>query len=125
MTTTLEKAIIAFNTLNSLNSIRMKSSATSRKLFNLKTLAKPATEFYQEEEKKIIDDLGGKIMEDGTIVFSDQKEGMAKLSEGRVELLKSEWEIPIDKPIIFRDAEGVQVSGNEIEALQGLANFIE
>lgn len=125
MTTTLEKAIIAFNTLNSLNSIRMKSTATSRKLFSLKMLVKPATEFFQEEEKKIIDDLGGKIMEDNTIVFSDQKEGMKKLTEGRNELLKSEWEIAIDKPVIFRDAEGIQISGNEIEALQGLANFIE
>ena len=125
MTTTLEKALIAFNILNKLGDIRMKSTATSRKLFSLKILVKPASEFYMEEEKKIIEDLNGKVMEDNTIVFSDQKEGMKKLTEGREELLKSEWEIAIDKPVIFRDAEGIQISGNEIEALQGLADFIE
>ena len=126
MTTTLEKTLSAFYLLNSLNSVRMKSTATSRKLFSLKTLTKPAFEFYQEEEKKIIEDLGGTIAEDRTIIFSEnQEENFKKLAEGRSELYKSEWEIPIDKPVIFHDAEGVQVSGNDIEILQGLADFIE
>ena len=126
MTTTLEKTLSAFYLLNSLNSVRMKSTATSRKLFSLKTLTKPAFEFYQEEEKKIIEDLGGTIAEDRTIIFSEnQEENFKKLAEGRSELYKSEWDIPIDKPVIFHDAEGVQVSGNDIEILQGLADFIE
>ena len=126
MTTTLKKALDAFYLLNSLNSFRMKSTATSRKLFGLKVLAKPAFEFYQEEEKKIIADLGGTVAEDGTIIFSEnQEEKFKKLADGRTELFKSEWEIPIDKPLIFHDAEGVQVSGNDIEILQGLAEFIE
>ena len=42
MTTTLEKTLSAFYLLNSLNSVRMKSTATSRKLFSLKALTKPA-----------------------------------------------------------------------------------
>lgn len=125
METTLKKAIDAFYLLNNLNGIRMKSPATSRKLFTLKQLVKPAFEFYQEEEKKLIADLNGKIAEDNTIIFSDEKEGFKKLAEGRTELMKSEWEIQIDKPVIFRDAEGVQISGNDIETLQGLADFIE
>ena len=126
MTTTLEKTLSAFYLLNSLNSVRMKSTATSRKLFSLKALTKPAFEFYQEEEKKIIEDLGGTIAEDRTIIFSEnQEENFKKLAEGRSELYKSEWEIPIDKPVIFHDAEGVQVSGNDIEILQGLAEFLE
>jgi hypothetical protein len=126
MTTTLEKTLSAFYLLNSLNSVRMKSTATSRKLFSLKALTKPAFEFYQEEEKKIIEDLGGTIAEDSTIIFSEnQDENFKKLAEGLSELRKSEWEIPIDKPVIFHDAEGVQVSGNDIEILQGLAEFLE
>lgn len=125
MKTTLKKTLDAFYLLNSLNSVRMKSTATSRKLFGLKTLVKPAFEFYQEEERKIIADLGGKIAEDNTIIFADEKEGFKKLAEGRTELMESEWEIPIDKPVLFHDSEGVQVSGNDIEALQGLADFIE
>ena len=125
MKTTLKKTLDAFYLLNSLNSVRMKSTATSRKLFGLKALVKPAFEFYQEEERKIIADLGGKIAEDNTIIFSDEKEGFMKLAEGRTELLESEWEIPIDKPVLFHDSEGVQVSGNDIETLQGLADFIE
>lgn len=125
MKTTLKKTLDAFYLLNSLNSVRMKSTATSRKLFGLKALVKPAFEFYQEEERKIIADLGGKIAEDNTIIFADEKEGFKKLNEARMELWKSEWEIPIDKPVLFHDSEGVQVSGNDIEALQGLADFIE
>ena len=126
MKTTLGKALDAFYLLVSLNNVRMKSPATSRKLFSLKALTKPAFEFYQEEEKKIIEDLGGTIAEDGTIIFSEnQEENFKKLAEGRSELRKSEWEIPIDKPVIFHDAEGVQVSGNDIEILQGLAEFLE
>jgi len=125
MKTTLKKTLDAFYLLNSLNSVRMKSTATSRKLFGLKTLVKPAFEFYQEEERKIIADLGGKIAEDNTIIFADEKEGFKKLAEGRTELMESEWEIPIDKPVLFHDSEGVQVSGNDIETLQGLADFIE
>ena len=125
MKTTLKKTLDAFYLLNSLNSVRMKSTATSRKLFGLKALVKPAFEFYQEEERKIIADLGGKIAEDNTIIFADEKEGFKKLAEGRTELMASEWEIPIDKPVLFHDSEGVQVSGNDIETLQGLADFIE
>ena len=125
MKTTLKKTLDAFYLLNSLNSVRMKSTATSRKLFGLKALVKPAFEFYQEEERKIIADLGGKIAEDNTIIFADENEGFKKLNEARMELWKSEWEIPIDKPVLFHDSEGVQVSGNDIEALQGLADFIE
>ena len=125
MKTTLKKTLDAFYLLNSLNSVRMKSTATSRKLFGLKALVKPAFEFYQEEERKIIADLGGKIAEDNTIIFADEKEGFKKLNEARMELWKTDWEIPIDKPVLFHDSEGVQVSGNDIEALQGLADFIE
>ena len=125
MKTTLQKSIEAFQLINNLNSIRMKSTATSRKLFGLKTLLKPNFEFYMEEEQKLVEELGGKITEDGKIVFSNQEEDTKKFLEGREELNKTECEIAIDTPIIFRDAEGVQVSGNDIETLQGLADFIE
>ena len=103
----------------------MKSSTTARKLFNLKKLLEPNFEFYAEEEKKLIDALGGTVAEDGSILFADQQEGLTKLQEGRKELLSSECDIPIDTPILFRDAEGLQVSGREIEILQGLAEFTE
>ena len=126
METTVGKAIDAFYLLNNLNAVRMKSPATSRKLFSLKSLVKPAFEFYQEEEKKLIEDLDGKIADDNTIIFAeDQEKKFKKLADGRAELLKTEWEIAIDKPVLFRDAEGVQISGNDIETLQGIAKFIE
>ena len=125
MKTTLGKALDAFYLLVSLNNVRMKSPATSRKLFSLKQLTKPAFEFFQEEEKKIIEELGGKIAEDNLIIFHDEKEGFSKLNEGRKKLRECEWEIPIDKPVIFRDAEGIQISGNDIETLEGLAKFTE
>lgn len=127
MKTTLRKALEAYQLVINLNGVRMKSTATSRKLFGLKVLLKPNFDFYREEENKLVEELGGKIGEDGTVVFADQKEGVKKFLEGRAEIDATECEIPIDTPIIFRDAEGVQVSGNDIELLQelGLAEFKE
>ena len=127
MTTTLKKAIDAYRILSDLNNIRMKYTATSRKLFNLKLIVKPALEFCNDEELKLVNEIGGKIMEDGTILFNDQKTGMQKFSEGQKELWKSEWDIPLDIPVVFHDDEGVEVSGNDIELLQelGLARFEE
>ena len=126
MKTTLERAVTAAQIIARLNSIRMKSSATARKLFELKKLLEPNFEFYAEEERKLIDELGGAVADDGAILFAgDQAEGLKRLAEGRKELFASEAEIPIDKPIIFRDAEGLMVSGDEIAALDGLADFKE
>ena len=125
MKTTLEKAIGAAQIIARLNTTRMKFSATARKLFELKKLLEPNFEFYVEEERKLIEELGGTIKEDGAILFANQKDGIQKLSEGRKELLATECEIPIDKPIIFHDSEGVQVSGDEIGLLDGLADFME
>ena len=121
----LERAVSAAQIAARLNSVRMRSSATARKLFSLKKLLEPAFEYYSQEEKKRIEELGGAIQEDGTILFPDQEAGLKKLREERAELLDDEWEVPIDTPIIFRDAEGVQVSGNDIEVLDGLADFKE
>jgi hypothetical protein len=65
------------------------------------------------------------VAEDGSILFADQPAGIQKLSEGRKELLETEVDVPIDTPIIFRDGEGIQVSGDEIGILEGLAEFKE
>ena len=125
MKTTLQKSIEAYKLINNLNSVRMKSTATSRKLFSLKKLLEPNFEFYAEEERKLIADLGGTVTEDGAILFPDQENGLKQLADGRRELLATECDIPIDTPIIFHDSEGVQVSGDEIAILDGLADFKE
>ena len=125
MKTTLDRAISAAQIIARLNAVRMKSSATARKLFSLKKLLEPNFEFYAEEERKLIAELGGTVTDDGAILFPDQDEGLRKLAEGRKELLASECDVPIDTPIIFHDSEGVQVSGAEIEILDGLADFKE
>ena len=111
--------------VNRLNGIRMKNTATARKLFSLKKLLQEPLEFYIEEEKKLIEELGGAIQTDGTIIFPNQDEGMKKLTEGRKKLGAAEWEVPIDTPIIFRDNEGLVLSGDEIGNLDGLADFKE
>ena len=125
MKTTLDKAIDAARVVARLNGTRMKSSATARKLFNLKKLLEPNFEFYAEEERKLVTELGGQIMDDGQIIFTDQQDGMKQLAEKRKEILASECEIPIDTPIIFHDSEGIQLSGDDIAALDGLADFKE
>jgi hypothetical protein len=125
MTMTLERAVSAAQIVARLNAVRMNSSATARKLFSLKKLLEPNYEFYAEEEKKLIEDLGGAVSDDGTILFSDQKEGLKQLKAGREELLKTEVDVPIDPPVIFRDAEGLPVAGEEIGILKGIAEFKE
>ena len=125
MKTTLGNAIGAAQIVTRLNAVRMKSSATARKLFILKKLLEPNFEFYAEEERKLIADLGGTVTEDGAILFPDQENGLKQLADGRRELLATECDIPIDTPIIFHDSEGVQVSGDEIAILDGLADFKE
>lgn len=125
MKTTLERAIKAAQIVTRLNTVRMKSTATARKLFSLKKLLEPSFEFYAEEEQKLIADLGGTVGDDGVILFSNQAEGMKKLIAGRKELYETECEIPIDTPIIFHDSEGLQISGEEMEILDGLADFKE
>lgn len=125
MKTTMGKVINAAAVITRLNVVRMKNTATARKLFSLKKLIQPEFEFYAEEEKKLIDELGGTVTEDGAILFADQEEGLRKLAEGRKELQATECDIPIDTPIIFRDNEGIQVSGEELEILEGLAEFKE
>ena len=125
MKTTLDKAVMAAQIVNRLNGIRMKNTATARKLFSLKKLLQEPLEFYIEEDKKLIEELDGTIQPDGTIIFPNQEEGLKKLTEGRNKVLEAEWEIPIDTPIIFRDNEGLVLSGDEIGNLDGLADFKE
>lgn len=125
MRTTLENAIKAMQIVTRLNGIRMKNTGTARKVFSLKKLLEPNFEFYAEEERKLIEELGGTVTDDGAILFPEQEKGLQELSRGRQELLASECDIPIDTPIIFRDSEGLQVSGEEIGILDGLADFKE
>lgn len=125
MKTKLDRAVKAAQIVARLNAIRTKMPSTARKIFGLKKLLQENFEFYAAEESKLIDALGGNVAEDGTIIFHDQKEGMRQLTEGRRDLLETEVEISIDKPVIFRDSEGLQVSGEEIEILDGLADFKE
>ena len=125
MKTTLERAVSAAQIMNRLNGIRMKSSATARKIFALTEELKPNFDFYANEEKKLIEELGGAVSENGTILFSNQEEGIQKLKAGREELLKTEVDIHIDPPVIFRDSEGLPVAGEEIGILKGIAEFKE
>jgi hypothetical protein len=125
MKTTLERAVSAAQIMNRLNGIRMKSSATARKIFTLTEELKPNLDFYINEERKLIEELGGAVSENGTILFSNQEEGIQKLKAGREELLKTEVDIPIDPPVIFRDSEGLPAAGEEIGILKGIAEFKE
>lgn len=121
----LEQAVRAAKVVERLNTVRMKNTGTARKIFSLKKLLEPNFEFYAEEEVKLIKELGGTVNDDGVVLFQDQQAGMKKLAEGRKALFETEVDVPIDTPIIFRDAEGVQVSGEEIGLLDGLADFKE
>ena len=71
MKTTLENAIKAMQIVTRLNGIRMKNTGTARKLFSLKKLLEPNFEFYADEERKLIEELGGTVTDDGAILFGE------------------------------------------------------
>ena len=121
----LDTAVRAAQIVARLNTIRTKTPGTARKIFGLKKLLEANFEFYAEEESKLIASLGGRVAEDGSILFADQDKGMRGLSDGRRQLLDTMVEVPIDTPVIFHDSEGLQVSGEEIGILEGLADFRE
>ena len=120
MKSTHGKALKAYLTLQAMGSKQIPSS-TAYKLFKLKKALLDVVEFQTEEEKKLVDECGGTITENGTIIIEDaekRKEYAAKYKE----LEQMECDVEYNQ-IKLSSAEIKEMSINEMEALEDFVNF--
>ena len=118
MKTTQEKALNAYAALNRMSQRNM-NSFTAYKLFKLKKALQDPVDFRIEQERKMIEELGGTLTETGQAVL--ESESQKTFSEKVKELNALECEIEREKTVIFL-AEIKDISLAEIEALE---DFIE
>lgn len=118
MKTTQEKALNAYAALNRMSQRNM-NSFTAYKLFKLKKALQDPVDFRIEQERKMIEELGGTLTETGQAVL--ESESQKAFSEKVKELNALECEIEREKTVIFL-AEIKDISLAEIEALE---DFIE
>ena len=118
MKTTQEKALNAYAALNRMAQ-RSMNSFTAYKLFKLKKALQDPVDFRIEQERKMIEELGGTMTETGQAVL--ESESQKAFNEKVKELNAMECEIEREKTVIFL-AEIKDISLAEIEALE---DFIE
>lgn len=117
MKTTQRKVVDAYAVLNQMG--RKVTGKTAFALFRLKKQMKEIVEFQGEEEVKLVEQYGGKITEDGRILFGDKEMRTAFQMEQRK---LGDMECEID-PIVIGTGEIPQITMEEIEALDGIVNF--
>ena len=114
MKTTQEKALNAYAALNRMAQ-RSMNSFTAYKLFKLKKALQDPVDFRIEQERKMIEELGGTMTETGQAVL--ENESQKAFNEKVKELNALECEIEREKTAIFL-AEIKDITMAEIEALE-------
>ena len=118
MKTTQEKALNAYAALNRMAQRNM-NSFTAYKLFKLKKALQDPVDFRIEQERKMIEELGGTMTETGQTVLENESQKV--FNEKVKELNALECEIEREKTVIFL-AEIKDITLAEMEALE---EFIE
>lgn len=120
MKTTQGKAVSAYLALTRMGQVRLPSTV-AYKLFKLKSALKGAYDFQAEEEQKMIDEFGGKMLENGQIIIGDEAQrGLFKQAQKKLE----ETEIDVEvNPISLSSAEIREITINDLEALDGFVEF--
>lgn len=115
------RAYAAYIALNQIRNIVKGMDALH--VFHMKNVLKEAVEFMGEEETKLVEAAGGKILENGMVVIADpekQKEFMAerkKLDELPLQV--------IPEPIRIAISRCPDVTAEQIEMLDGFVIFEE
>lgn len=119
MAQTQLRALIAYAALT-----RMGQKATGKaafSLFRMKQKLEQVVRFQGEQEKTLAEKHGTKIMEDGTLIFPDDKEKAAFMEDKKalydmeIEPAIETIKVPIDKL--------PEINMEEIEALNGFIEF--
>lgn len=122
MKTTHRKAVEAYLTLVKLSDVR-RAPATQIKLFKLKKLLQPSFEFTGEEEKKLIEELGGVVDDLGKVTFQ-KTEDLVQYNKERIKLLELECEVDLEKKMTVHSEELKEISLAEMEALETFIDFV-
>lgn len=118
MKTTQKKVIEAYAALNQMG--RKVSGQTAFTLFRFKQQQlKPIVEFQGEEEAKLVEQFGGKITEEGRIIFAENEKRDEFLKEQR-KLGEMECDV---ETIEIRMTDVPEITMQEIETLDGLIIF--
>jgi len=118
MKITQDKAIMGYRALLGLG--EKVTGSTAFDLFLLKGELKTVFDFRVEEENKLIDKCGGKMTEEGRVIFADPKKRILFEKES-AELDKMEHEIKNEVTILLSAAPTITMQ--EIEALDGIVTF--
>lgn len=121
MKTTQEKALNAYAALNRMAQ-RSMNSFTAYKLFKLKKALQDPVDFRIEQERKMIEELGGTMTETGQTVLDS--ESQKAFNEKVKELNALECEIEREKTVIFL-AEIKDITLSEMEALEDFIKWKE
>lgn len=121
MKATQKQALTAYILLNQM-SAKPLNSFTAYKLYRLKKALKDPVEFQIEQERKIAEDLGGEITEDGRL---NLPEGKAEEYESRhKELVEMECDIDAEKVEIHMK-ELPNISMADMETLEAFIEWKE
>lgn len=119
ITTTIGKA---FNAYLALCRIRGKvRGKTALDLFHLKNVLQEKVDFCNDAELQLVEDHGGKILDNGTIIIADPEKKKAYL-KARQDLNDMECEINED-PVTVDLEKNPDITMEDIELLDGFVIF--
>lgn len=116
------KIIDAYKVLNKLSSCPLPIKVAYA-IHKLRTVLKPAWDFQCEEEGKLIDWLNPSVTDSGDLMFKnwDDKQEFLRVQN---EIAEQEQEIDF-QPVTVGMLEGITLSANDIDALDGFVTFKE
>ena len=93
-------------------------------MFRLKKKLKDVVEFQTEQENAIVEELGGKVLENGSVLFDD-KSKYPEFAAKQKELDEMECEVEGDEKIIMVMKEMPEMSIADLEALEPFIDWKE
>lgn len=112
----------AFNAYLTLSRIRSKvKGMDALHLFHLKNMLQESVDFQNEEEGKLIEEAGGVITDNGTIIIADPEKKKAYM-KARKELAEMQTEVQTE-PVKVNLERNPDITMEEIELLQGFVEF--
>ena len=115
------RAYAAYIALNQIRNIVKGMDALH--VFHMKNVLKEAVEFMGEEETKLVEAAGGKILENGMVVIADQEKQKEFMAE-RKKLDDLPLQV-IPEPIRIAISRCQDVTAEQIEMLDGFVIFEE
>lgn len=118
-----KQAVSAFTSLVTIARKPMPSFA-AYKLFRLKKRLKDVVEFQTEQENSIVEEMGGEVLENGSVLFAE-KEKYAEFAKRQKELDDLECEVEGDEKIIMVMKELPELSIADLENLEPFIDWKE